>query len=215
VIDNPQITKINLTTGPQAITGSTRLQATTSETFVQNANLFGKVYFPRLTVPVSILLSNLVALAIQFASISGLPDLLLAGWIEGTAQLVGLVYSGIAIDDGRAGAGVRYYRLLHDHPLSRFAFSRNLWSAALDVCNSGCLSDFTNSCKIPVDHCPQPHGADRRDVQICIPRRGTIIPWQVGLSIFNTLVILIIGIILFSRIEKALWILFETVKNER
>jgi N-acetylmuramic acid 6-phosphate (MurNAc-6-P) etherase len=34
VIDNPAITKINLTTGPQGITGSTRLQATTSETFV-------------------------------------------------------------------------------------------------------------------------------------------------------------------------------------
>jgi N-acetylmuramic acid 6-phosphate etherase len=34
VLDNPAITKINLTTGPQAITGSTRLQATTSETFV-------------------------------------------------------------------------------------------------------------------------------------------------------------------------------------
>ena len=34
VIDNPRISKINLATGPQAITGSTRLQATTSETFV-------------------------------------------------------------------------------------------------------------------------------------------------------------------------------------
>src|SRR5512141_1480252 len=32
----------------------------TSETFVSNANLFGKVYFPRLAVPVSILISNLV-----------------------------------------------------------------------------------------------------------------------------------------------------------
>ncbi len=39
----------------------------TSNTFVQNANLFGKVYFPRLAVPVSILLSNLVMFAIQFA----------------------------------------------------------------------------------------------------------------------------------------------------
>ena len=39
----------------------------TSQTFISNAQLFGKVYFPRLTVPVSILLSNLVALAIQFA----------------------------------------------------------------------------------------------------------------------------------------------------
>jgi N-acetylmuramic acid 6-phosphate (MurNAc-6-P) etherase len=33
VIEEPGITKINLTTGPQAITGSTRMQATTIETF--------------------------------------------------------------------------------------------------------------------------------------------------------------------------------------
>ena len=39
----------------------------TSNTFVQNAGLFGKVYFPRLAVPVSILISNLVTFAIQFA----------------------------------------------------------------------------------------------------------------------------------------------------
>ena len=38
----------------------------TSETFVQNANLFGKVYFPRLAVPVSILFSNLITFLIQF-----------------------------------------------------------------------------------------------------------------------------------------------------
>ena len=34
VIENAGITKLNLATGPQAITGSTRMQATTSETFV-------------------------------------------------------------------------------------------------------------------------------------------------------------------------------------
>jgi lipopolysaccharide transport system permease protein len=39
----------------------------TSETFVSNANLFGKVYFPRLAVPVSILISNLITFGIQFA----------------------------------------------------------------------------------------------------------------------------------------------------
>ncbi|MDO9546661.1 MAG: ABC transporter permease [Pelolinea sp.] len=38
----------------------------TSNTFVNNANLFGKVYFPRLAVPVSILISNLITFAIQF-----------------------------------------------------------------------------------------------------------------------------------------------------
>ena len=38
----------------------------TSNTFVQNAGLFGKVYFPRLAIPVSILISNLIAFGIQF-----------------------------------------------------------------------------------------------------------------------------------------------------
>jgi lipopolysaccharide transport system permease protein len=38
----------------------------TSDTFISNSGLFGKVYFPRLAVPVSILLSNLIAFAIQF-----------------------------------------------------------------------------------------------------------------------------------------------------
>ncbi len=39
----------------------------TSNTFVNNAHLFGKVYFPRLAVPVSILISNLITFGIQFA----------------------------------------------------------------------------------------------------------------------------------------------------
>jgi lipopolysaccharide transport system permease protein len=40
--------------------------AKTSNTFIANANLFGKVYFPRLVVPVSILISSLISFAIQF-----------------------------------------------------------------------------------------------------------------------------------------------------
>jgi lipopolysaccharide transport system permease protein len=38
----------------------------TSRTFTGNAGLFGKVYFPRLAVPVSILISNLIGFGIQF-----------------------------------------------------------------------------------------------------------------------------------------------------
>ena len=38
----------------------------TSATFTANANVFGKVYFPRLVVPVSNVLSNLVKFVIQF-----------------------------------------------------------------------------------------------------------------------------------------------------
>lgn len=38
----------------------------TSNTFISNAGVFGKVYFPRLIVPLSVLVSNLIKLGIQF-----------------------------------------------------------------------------------------------------------------------------------------------------
>jgi lipopolysaccharide transport system permease protein len=43
----------------------------TSDTFITNTQLFGKVYFPRLAVPVSILISSLIAFAIQFVFFLG------------------------------------------------------------------------------------------------------------------------------------------------
>jgi lipopolysaccharide transport system permease protein len=38
----------------------------TSNTFLANANIFGKVYFPRLVIPLSIIISNIVRFCIQF-----------------------------------------------------------------------------------------------------------------------------------------------------
>ena len=39
----------------------------TSNIFVNNANIFGKVYFPRLTTPISIIISNLIKFGIQIS----------------------------------------------------------------------------------------------------------------------------------------------------
>jgi lipopolysaccharide transport system permease protein len=38
----------------------------TSNTFIANAGIFGKVYFPRLVLPLSIVISNIVKFGIQF-----------------------------------------------------------------------------------------------------------------------------------------------------
>ena len=38
----------------------------TSQTFIGNSTLFGKVYFPRMAVPVSVVISNLTSFGIQF-----------------------------------------------------------------------------------------------------------------------------------------------------
>lgn len=43
----------------------------TSNTFVANANVFGKVYFPRLAVPVSTLGSSLIGFGVQFSIFLG------------------------------------------------------------------------------------------------------------------------------------------------
>jgi lipopolysaccharide transport system permease protein len=47
----------------------------TSETFTSNAHIFGKVYFPRMIIPLSIVVSNLMKFAVQFAIFLGI-----AGW---------------------------------------------------------------------------------------------------------------------------------------
>ncbi len=43
----------------------------TSKTFIGNANLFGKVYFPRLVMPLAVSISNLIAFGIQVATFLG------------------------------------------------------------------------------------------------------------------------------------------------
>jgi lipopolysaccharide transport system permease protein len=43
----------------------------TSDTFISNAGIFGKVYFPRLVTPLSIIISNLISFAIQFVFFLG------------------------------------------------------------------------------------------------------------------------------------------------
>ena len=43
----------------------------TSETFATNSNIFGKVYFPRIITPLSIVISKLITFAVQFVLFLG------------------------------------------------------------------------------------------------------------------------------------------------
>jgi lipopolysaccharide transport system permease protein len=54
----------------------------TSGTFINNAGIFGKVYFPRLCVPISMVISNMVKFGIQYALFVAL---LLVFWFRGAA----------------------------------------------------------------------------------------------------------------------------------
>lgn len=57
----------------------------TSNTFITNAPIFGKVYFPRIIVPISVVMSNMIRFGIQFL-------LLLA-----TMVVVQLTYGGVHV----------------------------------------------------------------------------------------------------------------------
>jgi lipopolysaccharide transport system permease protein len=57
----------------------------TSDTFITNAALFGKVYFPRIIVPLSVVISNLIKLGVQFG-------LFLLVWIYFLIQPTSLVH---------------------------------------------------------------------------------------------------------------------------
>ncbi len=68
---------------------STALTAT-SNTFVTNASIFGKVYFPRMVSPISIVISNLIRFGIQFSlllvvmiwfSFRGFPMVISFNWL--------------------------------------------------------------------------------------------------------------------------------------
>lgn len=79
----------------------------TSSTFVTNAAIFGKVYFPRLVLPLSIVLSNIVKFGIQFLllllfmiwfSFSGHPLHLSLNWLF--IPFLVIIMAGIALGLG-------------------------------------------------------------------------------------------------------------------
>jgi lipopolysaccharide transport system permease protein len=110
----------------------------TSNTFVGNANLFGKVYFPRMAVPVSILLSNLITFAIQFGmflafvgffAVSGTPIAPNWLWIALSPVLI-LMMAGLGL-----GFGIIISSLTTKYRDLRFLvqFGVQLWMYATPV----------------------------------------------------------------------------------
>jgi lipopolysaccharide transport system permease protein len=78
-----------------------------SKTFVANLNLLGKVYFPRLSIPVSLLGSNLIAFGIQFVIFLVILGVYLAAggharpsWWVLAAPLLVLMLAGYAFSVG-------------------------------------------------------------------------------------------------------------------
>ena len=174
-----------------------------SDTFVANAGIFGKVWFPRLSVPISNVITNLITFGIQFilffcfwiffylkgSTISMKPSVLFVPLLIVQMAALGLGF-GIIISSLTTkyrdltylvGFGVQLWMFATPvvYPISRIP-ARFQWIIALN-----------------------PMAPIVELFRYSFLGAGTIVPWQIGLSIVNTVIILFIGVILFSRIEKS------------
>lgn len=175
----------------------------TSNTFVQNSHLFGKVYFPRLALPISILLSNFITFTIQFALFLAFTAwFALRGaavrphweWVALTPLLI-LIMAGLGL-----GFGVIISSLTTKYRDLRFlvAFGVQLLMYAAPVI-------------YPVSSIPQrfqwiilanPMTPIVEAFRYAFLGAGTVDAWHLLYSFVFMLVVVLIGSLIFNRVEQ-------------
>lgn len=78
----------------------------TSDTFKKNANIFGKVYFPRVIMPMATVITNLVKLGIQLLIFVGFYIFYLFNGLENTLSLKMLFFPFLVVIMGLMGLGL-------------------------------------------------------------------------------------------------------------
>lgn len=175
---------------------------TTANTFIANAGIFGKVYFPRLVTPISVVITQMMTFGIQFLLFlammvyfvlnnSGIePNI----WILLTPVLL-LQMACLGL-----GCGIIVSSLTTKYrDLSLLVtFGVQLWMYATPV-----VYPFSMlSGKLAVLMALNPMSAIIELFRYAF-LGGTLIPlWYWSISVCSTLLILLIGVILFSKVEK-------------
>jgi lipopolysaccharide transport system permease protein len=182
----------------------------TSNTFVTNANIFGKVYFPRLIMPLSTVISNLVRFGIQlclfiivyvyYAIVGQAPS---PNWYLLLAPVLVIMMAGLALGFGIIISSMttkyRDLQVLFSflvqlwmyatpivYPLSRVA-GKQKWG--FDVADIMCLNPVT-----PVIETFK-HGA---------LGAGEFVGWGwLAYSFIFMLVVLGLGVLIFNKVQKS------------
>jgi lipopolysaccharide transport system permease protein len=174
----------------------------TSGTFIANAGIFGKVYFPRMAVPVSVVLSQLIAFAIQFAFFLAVYGLF---WVRGAPiqpnwavvllPLLLAMMAGLGLGFGIIISSMTTkYRDLQ----VLVAFGVQLWMYATPVIYP--LSTMSTNYRWLI--AANPMSAIVETFRYSFFGTGTFSWAYLGYSAGFTLVLLIAGIALFNRVER-------------
>jgi lipopolysaccharide transport system permease protein len=174
----------------------------TSDTFMANAGLFGKVYFPRLTVPISVVITNLFTYGIQlFMFLGFLLYFYLAGsavrpnlWILITPFLIlEMAFLGLGVGILISSMTTKYRDLSY-----AVSFGVSLWMYATPIV-------------YPVSQIPErwlwiyvmnPMASIVETFRYAFLGAGQLNVYNLMISFAITMALLCVGIILFSRIEK-------------
>ena len=173
-------------------------------TFVNNAHLFSKVYFPRIMVPVSVVAANLVSFALQLIPFAAFAAYYFLTAQEGAARLswsalllplplLHIAALSLGVSLWMAASTAKYRDLVH-----LTAYLTQIWMFATPVIYP--LSKvsakwhwlvWTNPMSAPVEA-----------FRICLLGRGTLGTTEIALSLAITAALLVTGIAMFQRVER-------------
>jgi lipopolysaccharide transport system permease protein len=174
----------------------------TSQTFLKNASIFGKVYFPRLAMPLSIVISNLVSFVIQFifllcflvyfylrgADVSVGPEVLLL-------PLLVLLIAGLGLGFGIiiSSLTTKYRDLTH-----LVGFGVSLWMYATPIIYP--LSEIPEQYRMFV--LANPMTPLIETFKTALLGVGTVNYLYLLYSLAFTIVLLAIGVLIFNKVER-------------
>lgn len=180
---------------------------TAGASFVNNAHLFGKVYFPRLIVPVATILSNVVAFAIQLGTFllflayyrffSKEAAAFQVSWhaLLFVLPLLHLALLSLGISLLMSAASAKYRDLIH---LNQFLVQ--IWMFATPV--------FYPLSKVPPGWkwiiWANPVAAPVEALRISFLGRGTLDTTDLCVSLFLTLVLLVAGLTIYEKTARTM-----------
>jgi lipopolysaccharide transport system permease protein len=174
----------------------------TSQTFIKNASIFGKVYFPRLALPISVVISNLVSFVIQFLFLclflvyfmikgSDVSPNILVLWIP----FLVLLMAGLGLGFGIiiSSLTTKYRDLTH-----LVTFGVTLWMYATPIIYP--LSEIPEKYQLLVLANPMTPVVET--FRTALLGVGQINYLHLLYSLGFTIVLLAVGIVIFNKVEK-------------
>lgn len=174
----------------------------TSNTFVGNQAVFGKVYFPRLAVPVSIVISNLFTFIIQLAIFVVFVIYFLINGVELNIQWYIALFPLLVIQAAFLGLG---FGIIISSLTTKYkdltflvGFGVQLWMYITPIAYP--LSEVPE--KWAVYFHLNPMSAIVENFRFMVLGTGSVSITNTLISVAFTIIVLLGGILLFNRIEK-------------